>query len=111
MSSSDRDLHVGYRDAIHVPFIVVTCDRNINPGDKISLRMDDKCVLWGYGDGIEEPMWHGVVNPFLEQTVLAGKPFRVFIRPECFSRLRHDFTIETNDDGGTDTCHLTCDIS
>lgn len=100
---------LGYRDAIHVPYIVVTCDQAVSPGDKVSLRDGKRCVWWGgYPD---EPMWHGVVDPFIADALVEpGTPFRCMIRPECFTRLRHDFQIETRDRGGTDTCHAVCDI-
>ena len=101
-------MDIGFRDAIHVPFIVVTCETMIEPGDKCSLRHDNKCEKWRGRD--DEPMWHGVADPWLEKPINAGEPFRVMIRKECFSGLRHDFTIEVHDRGGTDTCHSVCDI-
>lgn len=92
--------HPGYRDAIHVPYIMVTCS--------ITLRDDYKCVRWcGSRD---EPDWHGVADPFRENDLPAGELFAVYIRKECFSELRHDFTIEVNDHGGTDTCHSVCNV-
>ncbi len=111
---------VGFRDAIHVPFIIVTSDESLHPGMKVSLRHDDKCVRWEGkptvfehpmgNDGDTEPMWHGVVDPFLEKSVEAGTPFAVHLRKECFRELRHDFVIEVHDRGGTSTCHSVCDI-
>ena len=104
----------GFRDAIHVPYILVTCETILTPGDKISLRDENTCVKWGTAprhkwEG-DEPMWHGVADPFREELILAGTAFRCMIRKECFSGLRHDFMIEVNDRGGTDTCHSVCDI-
>ena len=101
-------MQIGFRDAIHVPFIVVTCNVSLRPGDKVQLRHDDKCELW---DGLEHgPMWHGVAEPFRETDIPAGEPFAVYIRKECFAKLRHDFDIEVHDRGGTETCHNVCDI-
>ena len=106
----------GFRDAIHVPFIMVTCNTSVQPGDKLSLRMDDKCVKWGGKPAVGgeydevEPMWHGVADPFRETTIPSGEVFPCLIRKECFSRLRHDFVIEVHDSGGTPTCHAVCDI-
>lgn len=98
----------GFRDAIHVPYIMVTCDADLQPGDKCSLRHDNKCVKWeGRAD---EPMWHGVAEPFRETSIPAGEVFAVFIRSDCFSKMRHDFTIEVHDRGGTESCHAVCDI-
>lgn len=102
------EMHVGFRDAIHVPFVVVTCDATLLPGDKCSLRDENSCVRWGGSPN--EPMWHGVADPFSETPISAGTPFAVYIRKECFSALRHDFTIEVHDTGGTDTCHSVCNI-
>ncbi len=108
---------VGFRDAIHVPFIVVICPTEINPGDKVSLRNDYEddrtkitCVKWGGRPEREEPMWHGVADPFREAVIPAGEEFQVWIRKECFKGLRHDFKIEVYDRGGTDHCHSVCDI-
>ena len=115
----------GFRDAIHVPYVMVKCDKELQPGDKISLRGEFDshrltCVKWGgkpegkswpeEDDGDTEPMWHGVADPFLETAIPAGAVFRCMIRKECFSGLRHDFTIEVHDRGGTATCHSVCDI-
>lgn len=113
----------GFRDAIHVPYIMVTCDVELQPGDKISLRGDSewvtKCVKWGgklastefFDDyGKTEPMWHGVADPWREKPIPAGEVFPCMIRKECFSGMRHDFTIEVHDRGGTATCHSVCDI-
>lgn len=97
---------LGFRDAIHVPFVMVTCDVELTPGVKVSLRHDNKCVKWDGG----EPMWHGVADPFRETSIQPGEVFACMIRKECFRRLRHDFEIEVHDRGGTDTCHSVCDI-
>ncbi len=104
------ELQIGFRDAIHVPFIIVTCDSELQPGDKVSLRHDDACIKWGGASEREEPIWHGVADPFRETAIPAGEPFAVHIRKECFASLRHDFLIEVHDRGGTDTCHQVCDI-
>lgn len=110
--------YAGFRDAIHVPFIIVTCNVQLQPGDKVSLRHDNECVKWGglpdvgkndYDENVE-PMWHGVAEPFRESPIPAGELFAVYIRKECFSGLRHDFQIEVHDRGGTSTCHSVCDI-
>jgi hypothetical protein len=115
----------GFRDAIHVPYVMVKCNTELQPGDKLSLRDNDEdsrrltVVKWGgkpegnpypHEDHDTEPMWHGVADPFLETTIPADAVFRCMIRPECFSKLRHDFTIEVHDRGGTATCHSVCDI-
>lgn len=98
----------GFRDAIHVPFVMVVCDETLEPGEKCSLRHGDRCVRWG---GLpDEPMWHGVADPFLEADIPAGQVFALHIRKECFSGLTHNFQIEVHDRGGTDTCHSVCDI-
>jgi hypothetical protein len=98
---------LGFRDAVHVPYVIVSCNSELQPGEKVSLRHDNRCVRW---DDFPEIEWHGVVDPFRTTTVPAGAAFPVYIRKECFSGLRHDFTIEVHDRGGTDTCHAVCDI-
>lgn len=102
-------MHAGFRDAVHVPFILVVCDATLQPGDKCSLRDDDhRCVKWGGSPN--EPMWHGVADPFLEEPIPAGSLFAVHIRKECYSKLTHNFQIEVHDRGGTDTCHEVCNL-
>lgn len=105
-------LCAGFRDAIHVPFIIVSCDDVISPGDKCSLRDGNKCVRWAsrFEKSTPEPMWHGVADPFCEHPIPAGELFPLYLRKECFGKLRHDFVIEVHDRGGTDTCHSVCDI-
>jgi hypothetical protein len=100
----------GFRDAIHVPFIVVTCDVTVEPGTKCSLRSEESCVRWEGRNQSEEPEWHGVADPFRESKIIGGESFRLMIRKECFSGLTHNFQIEVGDRGGTSTCHQVCDI-
>jgi len=116
------DLVLGSRDAVHVPFVVVECSDDLEPGQKVSLRDPAtsrtlnhgfgsplRCVIWD-GGGTCEPEWHGVVDPFLDGKVSAGTLFRCMIRPGFFSSFRHTFRIETHDSGGTSTCSSVCDI-
>lgn len=105
--SEHEAMRAGFRDAIHVPFIIVSCDETVSPGDKCSLRHDNKCCPWSR---LREDWWHGVADPFRESDIPAGELFAVYLRKECFGRLRHDFVIEVHDRGGTDTCHSVCDI-
>lgn len=110
----------GFRDAIHVPYVVVTCNETAPSGAKAwfdsgSCNYDDRpreCRLWRPSTEYDpQPDWHGVVDPFIEdETIAPGTPFRLLIRAECFSRLRHDFEIEVHDRGGTATCHSVCDV-
>lgn len=117
------DKRAGFRDAIHVPYVMVSCPTPLEPGDKISLRGDSEhvtqCVKWGgkpegrpypYEDYDTEPMWHGVADPWRSTTIPAGEVFPCYLRKECFGGLRHDFTIEVHDRDGTATCHSVCDI-
>ena len=109
-------MDAGYRDAIHVPFVMVTCRTDLEPGTKVSLRHGDTCVKWtgkpAKGENWEdvEPMWHGVADPFRETAIPSGELFPVYIRKECFGKLRHDFEIVVQDRGGTETCHSVCNI-
>lgn len=105
----------GFRDAIHVPFIMVTCDTVLSPGDKCSLRHENTCVKWGGKpetgeDWNVEPKWHGIADPWRESNIPAGEVFPVYLRKECFRDMRHDFLIEVDDQGGTVTCHSVCNI-
>lgn len=112
---------LGFRDAIHVPYIVLKCNGALMPGQKCSLRGDRyeeegiSCVPWIPGDGANEfgdpPLdWHGVADPFRETPIVDGDLFRLYIRKECFSGMTHAFQIEVHDRGGTATCHSVCNI-
>lgn len=108
MADENKLSHAGFRDAIHVPYVVVTCEVDLHPGQKCSLRHQNRCVKWiGVDDDIT---WHGVADPFVESVIHSGELFRLFIRKECFRGMRHEFEIEVHDRGGTDTCHQVCDI-
>ena len=98
----------GFRDAVHVPFIMVTCGVMVQPGRKVSLRHDDGCVPWTGNRDLT--MWHGVADPFREEPIEPGEVFAVYIRKECFTNLTHNFEIEVHDRGGTDFCHSVCEI-
>lgn len=106
----------GFRDAIHVPFLVVTCDVDVPRAAKAWIISDDrrpnKCCLWRAStEDDPQPDWHGVADPWCDGDVIAaGTPFRLMLRKECFRELRHDFTIEVHDRGGTATCHSVCDV-
>ena len=109
---ADEVLAEGHKDAIHVPYAVVTSEHLLYPGDKVCFRHGDRAVRFSrdsLGEA-EDAMWHGVVDPFLENAVEPGTPFRLMVRKECFSGLTHTFTIDTNDRGGTGTCHNSCDV-
>jgi hypothetical protein len=109
----DKIENQGFRDAIHVPFVVTKCNELLQPGAKCSLRDEDydnpriACVRWSDGD---RPDWHGIADPFRETPIAAGELFRLYIRKECFSGMTHQFQIEVHDRGGTDTCHSVCNI-
>lgn len=84
----------GFRDAIHVPFVMVTCDTDLQPGDKISFRRDgDVCIRWA-GPSMDWHLdWHGVADPFVEGQIPKGQLFRAMIRKEFYANLRHVFEL------------------
>lgn len=100
----------GFKDAVHVPFVMVRCDTPLERADQVSLRHDHKCVKWRGGSTDIEPMWHGIADPFRDGFIPAGELFPVYIRKECFTRLTHDFEIDVQDRGGTAQCHSVCNI-
>jgi len=111
------DEQAGFRDAIHVPYVIVTCDTPMPRAAKAWLqskagRPPKTCQLWEPSTEFDpQPDWHGVADPFWKsESIPANTPFRLMIRDECFRRLRHDFEIEVHDRGGTATCHSVCDV-
>lgn len=109
MSDAEK-LSVGFRDAVHVPYAVVTSPMSLIPGDKCCFRgTGEEAVLF---DPEEDALWHGVVDPFVELKVIpAGTPFRLMVRKECFSGLTHVFEIDTHSKSGPPgTCHNSCNV-
>ena len=122
-------MKLGERDAIHVPYIVVHCKEDLQPGQRVSLRGEgscweggpEPCVPWGglpdgpSADGSylhdTEPDWHGIVDPFLDGPIAKETPFRCFIREQCFSNMKHTFRFDHGDWGGSSTCHSVCNIT
>ena len=99
--------YIGYRDAEHIPFCVVRCKVKLLPAEKVCFRDGNWAVKW---DGHSDVMWHGVADPFGEDIIEQEKPFKLYIRKECFHGLTHHFMITTNEDGGTSTCHNSCNV-
>ena len=93
-TTTEPPLRAGFRDAIHVPYIVVSCNAKLAPGDKCSLRSDGRflntCVKWDVSqfDEYENKEWHGVADPWRETAIEVYELFRLYIRKECFSGLR-----------------------
>lgn len=69
------------RDAIHFALAPVMARHDLMPGDDVGLFPDGSC---GYsGEHI------GIVDPFLQNEVLQGELFWLFLYPGTITNLRH----------------------
>ncbi len=75
---------VARRDAIHVAVAPVVAGEDLAPGTPVAL--DNSMQAWES----DKPI--GVVDPFLEGTVLFGERFWLFLYPNTITSLRHVWT-------------------
>ncbi len=108
----------GYRDAFHMPCVLVTSNDVIMPGEAV--EFDDaefKTVI---------PTENGrvmVASPFVSGPIQPGRLFWVFINPDTVQGFSHDFKIpgeeskssirqvsveEQRDEDDRRMCHATC---
>lgn len=77
----------GVRDAVHIAVIPVVCgDAFLDPGEKVTLRLNGKAYGAGNGKGA------GVVDPFLPERIKEGDRFYLFLYPGSITSLRHHWT-------------------
>ena len=97
---------VGMRDAFHVPAVLVTGDRDLEPGTRVRFAGNMRQV---YPCGPNQAP-HGVVDPFLRQAAQYDEEFWVFLMPGTTSNLVHHFDVkgfdENGDDDNNDECRL-----
>lgn len=81
---------LGERDAHHVAGIVCCCNSIVEPGQHV------KIVDWTASrvELCHKTERHGVVDPFLMNSMEAGRKFWVILNPEVTQDLRHEFTIK-----------------
>jgi hypothetical protein len=68
------------RDAIHLAVIQVRAAEDFHPGDSISAINDE---------AFSDPNGLGIVDPFINSTVLVGESFWMIIKPRLITSLRH----------------------
>lgn len=72
------------RDAIHLAVISVEASHDLRPGERIEIRAGEAYSA--------DTQCHGIVDPFLRKTVLAGEFFWCVINPRTINSLRHVWT-------------------
>lgn len=82
-------LPVGFRDACHVPFVVVEVDNyyDFRPGDWVRFKDTSMKTI----EHCEHHKAHGVVNPFLETFY---RKFLVMLMPDVNTPVRHVFDLD-----------------
>lgn len=73
-----------HRDAIHVAVAPVIAGRALEPGDHVGLNVN--------GEAVKNGACIGIVDPFLENEVLKGQRFWLFLYPGSITSLRHEWT-------------------
>jgi hypothetical protein len=81
-------LGFGERDATHVACICVCSDVNLLPGQSLKIVPNSAKV-----EPCEIKERHGIVDPFLTETVMSGTPFYALIEQKFVSELTHQFTV------------------
>lgn len=71
------------RDAIHIAVIPAIADRDLHPGDHVSVKSD------GLARWVPEGKGQGIVDPFLPEGPKAGERFWLLIYPRKIKSLRH----------------------
>lgn len=74
-----------YRDAIHISVAPVTAGCSLMPCEHVSMR-DGKAYLTPSNDRQSAV---GIVDPFLQQEVIGGQQFWLFLYPGSIYSLRH----------------------
>jgi hypothetical protein len=75
------------RDAIHIAVAPMTAVESLGAGDHVGLDPDHPgCVGAGFSPSV------GIVDPFLQVTVVKGAVVWVFLYPHTITSLRHQWT-------------------
>lgn len=82
-----------HRDAIHIAVAPVEAAEDLEPGQRIGLLAD------GRASGKPFVAVLGIVDPFLQSTVLRGPQFWLWPTPYTITNLRHDWTHPAFEDG------------
>lgn len=76
------------KDAIHIAVLPVRAMDEFMPGEKVCLVNGTDAIKCNE----DSNTYHGVVDPYLLNTVKRGERFWLFMRPGSITSLRHDWT-------------------
>lgn len=93
-------LPVGTRDALHIPFVVVSYNNSnyLSPGDLVRFT-DETCTKLektNFNQPLERYQAHGMVNPFVDK-LTCDENVVVFLLPGLTSPVRHTFEINVKE--------------
>lgn len=77
------------RDAIHIATLPVTADESLEPGQPVNFTRNDNNNFVG---AVSREDCVGIVDPFLDGTVLKGERFWLFLLPNTVTSLKHQWT-------------------
>ena len=80
-----KDVESQDRDAIHVPVCPVTAGEQLKPSQHV-------IIIDGKAYGSKSKTSAGIVDPFLQQNVIAGQSFWLLLKPGSIKNLIHDWT-------------------
>lgn len=78
------EVEVGYKDAIHIAVLSVTCNSPVNPGQNVGIEGENIISLNNH--------FIRIVDPFLKEKVKPGKKFWLLLYPNTITSLRHEWT-------------------
>lgn len=84
----EPDFAVGFKDAAHMPCVVVTCAKFVLPGDHVKFTDGGTQV-----EECHKGDRHGIVDPFLTEAVPPGKSFYILLLPKVVGSLTHNFPL------------------
>ncbi len=88
---SKPEFDLGYKDAVHMPCVAVTCQgqEEIVPGADI--RFTSSTTVTNCNERAKR---HGIADPFMEREVYEGEVFWVLLVPEVVGPLNHQYDLK-----------------
>jgi hypothetical protein len=87
LGASAHESEIGKRDAFHAPGCVVYCQSDLEPGASVQFH------TWSEVVPCDAHQRQAIVDPFLHDTIKAGRPFWVLFQPDLIEELTHNFRV------------------
>ena|SRR3990167_8875284 len=80
----------GYKDAFHIPAVLVFSDGKLKAGDRVKFLSPQKVIKTNFSKTKD---YDAIVDPYIEKSINVGEFFWVFIKPSLVKNLTHTFEI------------------